>query len=251
MFRFSRCSGLAVIALLIGSAAHADTVVIPSAYASQDAPTEVAYPFAVGQFSNRPYRYQQVYDATGFGSPGDVIWISDIAFRVDQPNGDLGAFVVQDVDVHLSTTAKAVNGLSGGSTAALDSNVGNDSTLVFSGTLNWDPCGATACVFDPFDESIHFTTPFVYDPTAGNLLLEIYNFSTPPFPNNFFDAVQNDASMSNTRDMIDVVDGTTHHFFTDAVGLVTQFTFTVPEPGAISSVASALLALAGLKRRRA
>jgi hypothetical protein len=240
-----------VIALLIGgAAAHADTLVIPSAYANVDAPTEVAYPFAVGQFSNRPYRYQQVYDATGFGSPGDVIAISAVSFRIDQGTGDAAPFVVQDVDVHLSTTTKAVNGLSGGSTEALDSNVGPDARLLFTGMLNWDPCGSNDCVFDPFDLTITFPHPFAYDPTTGNLLLEVFNFSTPPFPNNFFDAVQNDASTSNTRDMIDVADGVTHHFFTDPVGLVTQFTFTVPEPGAIGSVASALLALAGLKRRR-
>jgi hypothetical protein len=72
--------------------------------------------------------------------------------------------------IYASTTTRSVAGLS----ATFAENIGADNTLVFSGTLNW----ATGNLPGPgntrqFDVVFPFTTPFLYDPAAGNLLLDI------------------------------------------------------------------------------
>jgi len=73
--------------------------------------------------------------------------------------------------IYASTTTRSVAGLS----ATFAENIGADNTLVLSGTLNW----ATGNVPGPgntlqFDMVFPFTTPFLYDPAAGNLLLDIH-----------------------------------------------------------------------------
>jgi hypothetical protein len=98
--------------------------------------------------------YQQVYGAANFSGP---ITISSITFfNTARPGGtpSTGAFTLS-----LSTTARAVNGLS------LDfaSNRGADALAVFSGNLPSLTGGQMR-----FDLS----SAFIYDPLAGNLLLE-------------------------------------------------------------------------------
>jgi hypothetical protein len=249
-------SALAAIALagaIAAPPAQSDTLVVPEAFENADAPTSLVFPFAVGLFSNLPYRYQQVYAASDFPETegGDVLTISAIRFRIDQPQGGKEAMTVQDTDVFVSTTAKGADGLSAGSEDALDSNPGADSALVYTGSLAWDPCGAAdTCVLPPFDLEIVFGDPFVYDPASGNLLLEVFNFSTE-FPFQLFDAVNAVDGISHVREVAVNGNPTMHEFpAASSTGLVTQFVFTVPEPGAFAAIATALATLAGTRRRR-
>src|SRR6185436_7474617 len=81
---------------------------------------------------------------------------------------------VSNIQLTLSTTPKAPDQLS----STFANNFGAHSTIVFSGSLSVDsltsgqPGGPNA-----FDIVVTLTSHFVYDPSAGNLLLEIRNFS--------------------------------------------------------------------------
>jgi hypothetical protein len=120
-------------------------------------------------FSSKPMRYQQVFDAGQFSrlNPGGGL-INRIAFRGHGPGVPFTANVPQ-LQVNLSTTSKTPDGLS----STFAENVGPNDTQVFSGPLQ------TAITFtgDPtnFEVTLIFTTPFFYDPTKGNLLLDVRN----------------------------------------------------------------------------
>ena len=120
-------------------------------------------------FSSQPIRYQQVFDASQFSrlTPGGGL-INRIAFRGHGPGIPFTGTVAQ-LQVNLSTTSKAPDGLS----SIFAENVGPNDTQVFSGPFQ------TAVTFtgDPtnFEVVLNFTTPFYYDPAKGNLLLDVRN----------------------------------------------------------------------------
>ena len=120
-------------------------------------------------FSSKPMRYQQVFDASQFSrlNPGGGV-INRIAFRGHGPGTPFTGTVAQ-LQINLSTTSKTPDGLS----SIFGENVGPNDAQVFSGPFQ------TAVTFtgDPtnFEVVINFTTPFYYDPTKGNLLLDVRN----------------------------------------------------------------------------
>jgi hypothetical protein len=104
-------------------------------------------------------RYQQVYSAALF--PG-VFTISAIAFphTLDRMSNGIDP---AEYDIRLSTTSRAVGQLS---SVNFDSNVGSDASIVFTGLLAGDV---------PRGSALSFTlpVPFMFDPRAGNLLLDV------------------------------------------------------------------------------
>jgi hypothetical protein len=120
-------------------------------------------------FSSKPIRYQQVFDASQFSrlnSGGGLI--NRIAFRGHGPGVPFTGTVAQ-LQVNLSTTSKSPDGLS----STFAENVGSDDAQVFSGPLQ----AAVTFTGDPtnFEIVVNFTTPFFYNPSKGNLLLDIRN----------------------------------------------------------------------------
>jgi hypothetical protein len=103
-------------------------------------------------------RYQQVFAADVFGG---VYTISGIAFprTIDPISGQIDPAIYE---ITLSTTQRQVGQLS----ADFNSNVGADETLVFAGPL----AGAVS-----LGGALSFTLPmpFTFEPTAGNLLLDV------------------------------------------------------------------------------
>jgi len=179
-----------------------------------------AFPFG-GTFDANPTTYQQVYSSTAFGS--DTVAISAISFALASGTASTGTY-----SLSLSTTSKTVNGLS----SNFASNLGSDNTTIFSGTLAGQIVG-NSLIFSFSD--------FNYDPSAGNLLLNVNTSGIPSgveFAGMFLsnDLVENDM-FSRVHDFGFGFEG----------GLITTFTLGavsgVPEP---ATWAMMLLGIAGV-----
>jgi hypothetical protein len=98
--------------------------------------------------------YQQVYASSDFSG---AITIDDIEFYT---SGSTGALPTGKIDITLSTTSAAVNGLS----VNLSQNYGSSKTSVYSATL---PAVVSGVLTIPLSK------PFTYNPAKGNLLIDI------------------------------------------------------------------------------
>jgi TonB family protein len=127
-------------------------------------------PFGLGSPYDAPQitgRYQQVYASAAFN--GKVMSITSIAFRNDQNNAPAGGTSqLGDVVVALSVTKKPVGGLD----TVFANNLTAPATTVYAGALSfsWSAAAGTA---RPFELEIPFQKPFLYDPSMGNLLLDV------------------------------------------------------------------------------
>jgi hypothetical protein len=194
-------------------------VVSPSAYADAESGGGVLSPNPVG-------KYQQVFPASDFQSlPADAGTITEFAYR---PDGNLttplqGGYTA--IVVKLSTTSAIPGSLS----MTFADNVGNDEVVVFSGTdvdsstQNSGPDGGPKI----FDMVIPLQTPFEYDPSQGNLLMEV-SFT---YEGGFSADMVNDAGLGQQLIGSNEFSGSTATF--NMGGFVTQFT-VVPEPSTIT-----------------
>ena len=242
----SRFVLLSLLAIVVAPTAFADMVVIPNAQTSVEGNEANAFPFGRTAASNEPYRYQQVFNASGFGEQAVPITIDEIRFRTDSNNTVATTITVQSIEVRFSTTQVAADGLDN---VLFDNNIGPDATLVYSGGLVW-PIPVLSAPPHPFEQTIPLTTSFVYDPSAGNLLLEVYNLSAD-FPFEYTMDTQN--SVDETSRVVEVViPGTGEHQIspvgTGSRGLVTQFVYTVPEPSSAWAGVVAAFGLLALRR---
>jgi hypothetical protein len=110
-------------------------------------------------------RYQQVYSGDAFGATGPVS-LTEMRFRPRM--GNAFSIELSDVAISLSTTSAGPGRLDG----TFDDNVGADATPVYSGELALISAGTSGAPAADFDVVISFQTPFDYDPSAGNLLLD-------------------------------------------------------------------------------
>lgn len=188
-------------------------------------------------FSIESMRYQQVYDATEFAAYTAPFLITEIQFRPDATMGDAFSSILTDIQINLSTTAASADGLS----TTFANNVGVDDTVVLNrGALPLSSTDVTTPTgSQEFDIAIQLDTPFRYDPTAGNLLLDIRNFGggvTTPLDAVF---VEGDSTSRLFNGFLgDSVDNPTG--IADTVGLVTKFVVAetpvsseVPEPSSL------------------
>ncbi len=258
-------SVLACLAVLVGtSPAVAGFIFSPPGGTTSGNGQGVA-PFAnVGDTNGN--RYQQVYSSSFFSSVGPRHRIDSVAFRPKQ--GALGSFIgntltLSDVIIQLSTTRRnADTDFPNGLNADLATNPGADARVVYRGalTLTTDRLFGDTDVED-FDFLINFQDSFVYDPSAGNLLLEVIipagalvgsngrNFTqldsfTDGFPSRDGTASATDA---NLLDGLTVGSNST-------TGAVTRFgTTVVPEPASavVFGGGVGLAAVAAWRRRRA
>jgi hypothetical protein len=233
-----RVAGLVVAILALGAVQAWANVIVPAAQTSVEGNSNNGFPFNIAAFGLSSQRYQQVYGSSEFSGP---FLITDIEFR---PDGDFGAAfssTLSSIQIDLSTTTAAVDGLS----ATFATNVGLNDTMVYSGPLSLSssdtgPAGGPKT----FDIVIVLQTPFLYDPALGNLLLDVRNFGGGSTTQ--FDA-------ENTGgDSISRVWSTSSSSLTgnpDTLGLITSFSGSaaVPEPGTLALVG---LAAAGLAWRR-
>jgi len=230
----------AVCGALIGGQAAAVPLVIPNAQAGAEGNDA-----NLGPFFDASVRYQQVYSASQFGASGPVT-ISQIAFRPD--GADSGASLIiffNSVQIDLSTTARTPTTLS----TTFASNVGPDNATVFNGFV-FNNFPITGPAGGPKDFTITFNvTPFIYNPSAGNLLLDVRAFESGGGISDNLDA----QSGSGFTAHVDAsgIGSTTGAIF--PTGLVTQFQVSpvvrVPEPSTLPLSALAMLLAMGALRR--
>ena len=206
---------------------------VPAQLIGAPATTGNAFPFTAEPGT----RYQQVYDASNFPSAFDITSISffcENCGRVSQ-----GSF-----RLFLSTTSKPVDGLS----PTLDLNVGPDNSFFAQFISNGEiPSGVLTFV----------GVPFHYDPTVGNLLLDILvhlrfeGISSGLFASRSAGDGGAPPGFSRAHDFA----GGNPAFFA-GYGLVTEFNrpeaTTVPEPATIALFFIGVIVMAlmqGLSRR--
>jgi len=232
--------------LLLGAInpAHAivPTVVVPNSARTTEGNSNNGYPFDLSEVGLTSQRYQQVYAASQFGGGG---LITQIVFRPDATFGHAFTSMLSDIQIDLSTTSAADDGLS----SIYANNVGADDTVVFargpltlSSAFTGPPDGPK-----DFDIIITLSHPFLYNPALGNLLLDVRNFGGGI--TTFFDAVSTtgDGVSRLFNQNVNNTTGTT-----DTGGLVTGFNI-VPEPGSAALLlvgGGTLLAWFGGCRRR-
>ena len=235
---FAACSVLAVASV----ASAQDTVVAPSGFESVDGSG-----IADGPIDDPGDRFQQVFSGDFFDGP---VVISEIQFRAANPENQFrpNSITTSDVEITLSTTPNAATGA--GIAGAFDLNVGADVQTVLSGPLTLDRGGSNASGPQPFEYGFVLDTPFVFDPSLGNLLLDVMvpvtaDVSLGPG----FGALESFDAVTDQPDL-DGIASKTGNFGARSTGLVTEFTTTpVPEPttGLVLAAAGACL----LRRRSA
>lgn len=193
-------------------------------------------------FYNWTGTYQQVYSSNAFAGTTDITSLTFFDFN----NSPADALTPTSFSIYLSTTAATVGGLS----PTLADNIGPNQTLVFSGNPPGESIIGGAEVF-----TFSLSTNFIYDPSAGNLLLTVINQNPGPFnPITTYLDSDSSGSLMSRAFAPPPFPGTLAT--TDSVGLVTGFNIAhkVPEPSTLSLVFACYIGLASVwitnKRRQ-
>lgn len=227
LFRISMNVFLVFSSIIVSSSViYAQNFFAPNQQGTLEGNVDNGAPFSINEFGWANIRYQQVYSAITFSALTTPSMITKIAFRPDATLGHAFGPTNMLVDIRLSTTSAAVDGLAN----IFTSNTGVDETVVYSGTLTLSS-SFTGPVGGPkdFDIVIPLQNPFLYNPSAGNLLLDVRQFSSASTSR--FDA-QFTTGDGVSRVFTTGADVSSTRGPTDTLGLVTLFSFqsTAPEP---------------------
>lgn len=237
LWRTAIALGALALASIAAAPTFAQNVVAPGAQEFTDGNSQNRLPFDTAGASLASERYQQVYRASEFGAITAPSLITAIAFRPDG-SGFGAAFGPTDmtVDIRLSTTTAAPDALAG----TFASNTGANEAVVYAGNLTLSSAftGPVGGAKD-FDIVINLQTPFLYNPAAGNLLLDVRLFSRVSVP--LFDSQVTDGDGISRVFALDSGSGNPVNSatgFADTSGLVTRFTFvsaaSAPEPSTLA-----------------
>jgi hypothetical protein len=203
-------------------------------------------------------RTQQVYESqlfTNFDAPRAITGIDLRTFPGIAPSAFFGNSVtVSNIVIRLSTTQRGDEGNT--LSANFADNIGTDDTVVYMGALTLTTAANGNLPVSPFDYSIVFQNPFIYDPNDGNLLLDV-NIPT--------DATLTTAGFGFlTFDTVNALNDGVYSVFNGDNGAATSGNAgtsgailrvhseaaAVPEPGTLALFASGLIAVAATRRKK-
>jgi hypothetical protein len=203
--------------------------IFPPGHFSTDGNSVSIIPFTG---SSNSVRFQQVFDAEGFIAQGGnaPYLIRSISFREDEARQRFFFSHFPDFQINLSTTSRSIDGLS----PIFSENVGVDDTSI----IPRGPFELGVRSGPSFGVIINLPRPFLYDPSQGNLLLDVRNFGGggTAWADGGFGPAYIDAS-NVVGDRVSSVFGTVNALSgnTSSMGLVTQFEITlVPEPSTLA-----------------
>ena len=203
-------------------------------------------PFLITTDQAPSARHQQVFGAQDFQSPGAPLRITDLSFARYPGTSPIDVSLA-NVAIHFSTTSRNPDELS----STFAQNVGADDRLVFSGPLHFfeNGTGPSGYIGEAYNIRVGLQTPFVYDPSAGNLLLDVFNYQAlPPTSGQHFVVVIDgfsDYGSSVMGSADSAVGGR------NTVALSIGLTYTpVPEPSTLWLLAAGGATFATLRLRR-
>jgi hypothetical protein len=146
----------------------ASTVVVPAGYSTVDGHDGTL-------ILSQVIRMQECYGAALF--PPTPITIQEIRFRPSTVYGQAFTSTIPEIQITMGTTTRSPEALS----STFANNLGSNSVVVFHGaapvssTFSGPANGPKA-----FDIAFPLTTPFIYNPALGNLLVEFKVVSPSP-----------------------------------------------------------------------
>jgi hypothetical protein len=156
------------VVLVMGQPASAVTIVSPTVLGGAEGNTSSRAPL-----HRDPLREQDLYASSEFpsGSPiviTEIRYRRDTTFSADHSDAYTATFNEGDIEIRMSTTTKADDGLS----TIFADNIGGDELLVHDGPITINSTDTSSLNPKPFDIIIPLETPFTYDPSQGNLLVD-------------------------------------------------------------------------------
>jgi hypothetical protein len=162
-----RLIGVFVLSILSVAGGQTATVILPASAATVDAG-------AAGGSGVLTVALRQQIVVGAVNMPNVPVWIYELRFRPSAVFGKAFSGVIPDIQFNLSTTASDPELLQ----STFADNVGADDLVVFNGRLSMSSAfSGPANGPKAFDMAVPFAKPFFYNPTNGNLLVDIRNRS--------------------------------------------------------------------------
>jgi hypothetical protein len=215
-------------------------VVVPNAQANTEGNSS-----ASGPFTNSSFRFQQVFDASQFAIPlGASGRMNNISFRIDGAATESMLLFFGGSSWTFSTTTRSPDSLS----PVFADNPGADAVTVRNGAFSFAGNPATPGMPGDFQNpTVSFTSEFWYDPSRGNLLLEVAGVAGQAFRPG---ALDGHTAVGDSVSWVFANSNLTPSGSTDTFGLVTRFDFTIiPEPASWQLLIVAILVSAIVFRK--